>query len=105
MIRRLTMDQLRRYICDRNPDPGQFPAQRPVATDLAGANYRMVTLRELFDFVARYGAAPRRRRTNAFRLRRCSSTWRLSASPTTRRPSATISTANIPGSSSARWWH
>ncbi|MEZ4560108.1 MAG: glycerophosphodiester phosphodiesterase family protein [Caldilineaceae bacterium] len=57
MIRRLTMDQLRRYICDRNPDPGQFPAQRPVATDLAGANYRMVTLRELFDFVARYGAA------------------------------------------------
>ena len=57
MIRRLTMDQLRRYICDRNPDPGQFPAQRPVATDLAGANYRMATLDELFDFVARYTAA------------------------------------------------
>lgn len=60
MVRRLTMDQLRQYVCDRNPDPGQFPDQRPVATDLAGENYRMATLRELFDFVARYADSERK---------------------------------------------
>jgi glycerophosphoryl diester phosphodiesterase len=60
MMRQLSMDQLRRYLCDRNPDPGQFPQQRPTATDLAGDNYRMTTLRELFDFVARYAESTRK---------------------------------------------
>ena len=46
--------QLGSYICDRNPDIGRFPDQRADPGDLAGPDYRIVTLAELFGFVALY---------------------------------------------------
>jgi glycerophosphoryl diester phosphodiesterase len=42
------------YRCDLNPEPDRFPAQTAVATPLAGADYRIVTLAELFEFVQMY---------------------------------------------------
>lgn len=53
-----TRQQLRAYRCDRNPDERRFPDQRAEPTGLAGDNYEIVTLGELFDFVAAYAAAP-----------------------------------------------
>lgn len=54
MIRNLSVEQLRAYRCDRNPDPKAFPNQSPQPTALAGDDYRIVTLEELFDFVDAY---------------------------------------------------
>ena len=42
------------YICDLNPDEERFPAQTAVSTQLAGNDYRIITLAELFDFVEQY---------------------------------------------------
>ncbi len=56
-IRSLTVEDLRWYRCDRNPDPEKFPDQDPAATEIAGDNYRIVTLADLFDFVAAYAAS------------------------------------------------
>lgn len=57
MISHLTWEQLGAYRCDRNPDPSLFPEQDNEATPLAGADYRIVTLAQLFDFVAAYEVA------------------------------------------------
>lgn len=57
-VRALTAEQLAGYRCDRNPDPGRFPQQNSAATDVAGDDYRIVTLDELFTFVSAYAAAP-----------------------------------------------
>lgn len=59
------------YQCDSNPDPERFPEQSASATQIAGANYQIVTLRELFDFVARYADSAEKsasQRTNAERI-------------------------------------
>ncbi len=53
-IRSLTAAQLGGYICDRNPDVGRYPDQRADPGELAGLDYRIVTLTELFGFVASY---------------------------------------------------
>jgi glycerophosphoryl diester phosphodiesterase len=42
------------YRCDLNPDSERFPEQTAVSTQLAGNDYRIVTLNELFDFVDAY---------------------------------------------------
>ncbi|MCA9955719.1 MAG: hypothetical protein KC434_13410 [Anaerolineales bacterium] len=42
------------YICDLNPDEDRFPEQTAVSTPLAGNDYRIITLAELFDFVDAY---------------------------------------------------
>jgi glycerophosphoryl diester phosphodiesterase len=42
------------YRCDRNPDPDRFPDQTNNPTPLAGDNYRIISLAELFDFVEQY---------------------------------------------------
>ncbi|MBK8901247.1 MAG: hypothetical protein IPM53_08695 [Anaerolineaceae bacterium] len=42
------------FRCDLNPDSGRFPEQTAVSTPLAGSSYHIVTLAELFDFVAQY---------------------------------------------------
>ncbi len=42
------------YICDLNPDSERFPAQTAVSTPIAGNDYRIITLAELFDFVDAY---------------------------------------------------
>ncbi len=42
------------YQCDQNPDNGRFPQQTALSMPLAGTDYRIVTLNELFDFVEKY---------------------------------------------------
>lgn len=56
-ISHLTLSELKQYRCDRNPDPGRFPEQEKSGTALAGENYRLLTLAELFDFVDLYSAS------------------------------------------------
>lgn len=46
--------QLEWYRCDRNPSTAKYPDQNADPTALAGDDYRIVTLGELFDFVDRY---------------------------------------------------
>ncbi len=53
-IARLTLEQLGWFQCDRNPDQGAYPDQRAEASELAGYDYRVVTLAELFEFVQNY---------------------------------------------------
>lgn len=54
MISNLTYQQLRAYRCDRNPEPDRFPEQNAGPTALAGDDYRIVSLSDLFDFVDEY---------------------------------------------------
>jgi len=56
-IAALSRDQLANYDCNLNPDPGRFGDQTATGTDLAGQDYRIPTLDELFDFVAAYAQA------------------------------------------------
>ncbi|VAW06716.1 Glycerophosphoryl diester phosphodiesterase [hydrothermal vent metagenome] len=53
-IRSLSVDQLRWFRCDRNPDPAKFSDQNPTPTDIAGDSYGIVALDDLFDLVERY---------------------------------------------------
>ena len=55
LISQLTFDQIKAYRCDRNPDADDFPEQNNEPTPLAGDNYQIVSLEELFQFVAEYG--------------------------------------------------
>lgn len=54
-IAALTVEQLGWFQCDRNPDEDAYPDQRTVASELAGYDYRVVTLAELVQFVDSYG--------------------------------------------------
>jgi glycerophosphoryl diester phosphodiesterase len=54
LISRLALDQLQTYLCDRNPDRARFPDQDNLPTALAGADFHILSLAELFDFVAAY---------------------------------------------------
>lgn len=45
------------YSCDLNPDSERFPAQTAVSTPIAGNDYRIITLAELFDFVEQYASS------------------------------------------------
>ena len=42
------------YLCDLNPDSERFAEPTAVSTQLAGNDYRIITLAELFDFVEQY---------------------------------------------------
>ncbi len=67
-IRSLTVEELRWFRCDRNPDPDAFPQQDPRPTPVAGDEYGIVTLDDLLDFVERYAASDAktdRQRANA----------------------------------------
>ncbi len=55
MISQLTLKQLQKYTCDRNPDPVEFPDQSNEPGPLAGSRYQILSLSELFDFVEAYG--------------------------------------------------
>ncbi len=57
MIRNLEVAQLSWYRCDRNPAQNRYPEQQAVATALAGDDFRIVTLAEVFDFVAAYASS------------------------------------------------
>ncbi|MFO7634224.1 MAG: glycerophosphodiester phosphodiesterase family protein [Caldilinea sp.] len=67
-IARQTVAEVQQYRCDRNPDPGRFPLQAATPTLLAGDDYRIVRLADLFSFVDRYANAHEksdRQRANA----------------------------------------
>ena len=72
MIRNLTAAQVRTYRCDRNPDVQRFSDQPAAATTVAGADYGIVTLGELFEFVATYAGSSDKtdeQRSNAANVR------------------------------------
>jgi glycerophosphoryl diester phosphodiesterase len=54
MISQLSLEQLQKYRCDRNPDVDKYPDQDNLPTALAGDGFRMVSLAELFTFVESY---------------------------------------------------
>ena len=54
MISQLTLNQLQKYTCDRNPDHEKFPDQSNGPGTLAGNRYQIISLAELFDFVDAY---------------------------------------------------
>lgn len=58
-LRRIFISQqslatIQSYQCDQNPESGRFPDQQALTMPLAGHNYRIITLGELFDFVDNY---------------------------------------------------
>lgn len=57
-VRALTAGRLAGYRCDRNPDPGRFPRQITEPGAVAGDDYGIATVSELFEFVASYAASP-----------------------------------------------
>jgi len=72
MISQLPLAQVQAYRCDRNPDPQRFPDQENGPTALAGDDYHIVSLAELFDFVAQYAESEQKsqsRRENAQQAR------------------------------------
>lgn len=61
-LRRILISQqplavVQSYTCDLNPDPDRYPDQTAAAAPLAGRDYRIITLGELFDFVDAYAAS------------------------------------------------
>ncbi|RZV42287.1 MAG: hypothetical protein EX269_15100, partial [Acidimicrobiales bacterium] len=71
-IANLSRAELAGFRCDKNPDAGRFPDQTATPTALAGDNYSIVTLDELFEFVAAYSTSELKteeQRTNAESVR------------------------------------
>lgn len=54
MISALTFEQLQGYQCNRNPDVADFGLQDNQPTALAGHDYGVISLAELFEFVENY---------------------------------------------------
>ena len=50
----MSRGELEQFRCAKNPDPGRFPDQTATPTTIAGDNYSIVTLGELFEFVTAY---------------------------------------------------
>lgn len=59
-ISNLTFSQVQTYLCDRNPDRRRFSEQDNGPTLLAGEDYRIISLEELFDFVEAYSQDERK---------------------------------------------
>jgi glycerophosphoryl diester phosphodiesterase len=57
-IRALSLSDVQKYRCDRNPDPVSFPSQSNAPGALAGDDHRIQTLADVLDFVAAYSSAP-----------------------------------------------
>ncbi|MCP4423491.1 MAG: hypothetical protein GY803_03265, partial [Chloroflexi bacterium] len=53
-ISQLTHEQVQAFRCDRNPDSGKYPDQNNGPTLLAGDDYGLASLEELFAFVDEY---------------------------------------------------
>jgi glycerophosphoryl diester phosphodiesterase len=71
LISQLRFEQVKAYRCDRNPEPERFPDQDNSPTLLAGDNYSLISLAELFDFVAQYSQSDQKseaQRENARRV-------------------------------------
>ncbi|MFP4597328.1 MAG: glycerophosphodiester phosphodiesterase family protein [Persicimonas sp.] len=59
-IRNLTADQLAGYQCDGIPDSKSFPGKNNKAMPLAGVQYHIVTLSELFAFIETYAESSKK---------------------------------------------
>ena len=57
-ISQLTWAQLKGLSCHRNPNSSLYPDQNDRPTPLAGNDFRIVSLAQLFDFVDRYVQSP-----------------------------------------------
>ncbi|MEM7801377.1 MAG: glycerophosphodiester phosphodiesterase family protein, partial [Chloroflexota bacterium] len=57
LVSQQPLNSIQSYQCDLNPDANRFPKQKPLNMPIAGADYRIVTLAELFDFVDAYVAS------------------------------------------------
>jgi glycerophosphoryl diester phosphodiesterase len=53
-ISKLNLLEVQAFICDMNPNESQFPEQNNIATELAGDDYRIPTLRQVFELVETY---------------------------------------------------
>ena len=72
LISNLTLQQIKAYQCNLNPDDALFPEQDDEPTRLAAGNYAIPALEELFEFVVQYGSSNRKsdsQRTNASNVR------------------------------------
>ena len=56
-VRELTLPELKQYRCDLNPDANRFAEQVAQAMPLAGEDYTVPTLQELFEFVEAYASS------------------------------------------------
>ncbi len=54
LISQLSFEEIQKYRCDLNGDSQKHPQQNNHATPLAGDDYRIISLAELFDFVDAY---------------------------------------------------
>jgi glycerophosphoryl diester phosphodiesterase len=54
LISQLTWEQVQAYRCDRNPDESRLSEQDNLPTPLAGDDYHLLSLDEVFTFVAEY---------------------------------------------------
>ena len=71
MVRNLTAAQLAKYRCASNPDAERFSEQNAEPTTIAGAEFGIVTLAGLFDFVENYAGSDEKseaQRANARRV-------------------------------------
>lgn len=57
-IRALTLAELQKYRCARNPEPAVYTAQAASPGALSGDDFRIATLGEVLDLVAAYSLAP-----------------------------------------------
>lgn len=83
-IRDLTVEQLGRVRCDRNPDPDRFPDQVAEPGDVAGDDYTIPTLAQVFELAASYSTDNRKtadQRANAAGVRFNIETKRDPANP------------------------
>lgn len=54
LLSQLNLNQVKAITCKRNPDASRFPFQNNATTELAGSNYQIITLDELFRFINIY---------------------------------------------------
>ncbi len=67
-MRSLSVEQIKGFRADQNPDPGRFDQQTTAPTQLAGDNFGLITLPELFAFVDVYASSEQKskeQRSNA----------------------------------------
>jgi glycerophosphoryl diester phosphodiesterase len=85
-IATLSLGELREFRCSKNPDAGRFPDQTATPTTIAGDNYSIITVGELFEFVAEYAKSELKtsdQRANAEAVRFNIETKRLPQRPET----------------------
>lgn len=83
-IATLSLGELGAFRCSKNPEPRRFPDQTATPTTIAGDNYSIITLGELFEFVTVYSKSELKtsdQRANAGAVRFNIETKRLPQQP------------------------